>query len=171
MYVDFKIDNSGDLIFEEKENNAQRISFDIAKTKTQKVTFGILDCYPTTHNNSNYLKIEFMINNRKSKNNTKIIKETEAFSQLLINKLKTTINTLPERYNFGSKLSTFKHQNINDSTLSEIKTYIMSLLKDDVPNLNVEVSSYINYVNGYNQAINIDIYNGNKFLLNHKIEG
>lgn len=171
MYVDFEIDDSGDLIFSEKNNNKpQKFSFNLTKTKTQKIAINFIDFSTVPHNSNNYLKIEFFIDNNKDKNIANIITNDNALAQLIILKLKTTIGTLPERLKFGSKLSTFKHQNLDDSSLKNLKVYLTAALSNDVPNVSVEVSPFIDYNNCYKQTVNIAVYSSNKLLLEYKVE-
>lgn len=171
MYVDFEIDDNGDLMFLEKNNHKpQKISFNLTNTNTQKIAINFFDFQPTTHRSNNYLKLEFFIDNDKSKNNAKIVTNEDALAQLIALKLKTTLGTLPQRTSFGSKLSTFKHQNLDDASLKNLRIYLTSLLKDDIPNVNVEVKPYIDYNNGYKQTVNIAVYSSNKLLLEYKVE-
>lgn len=171
MYVDFEIDNNGDLVFEEKKNTSQKISFNISNSSSQKVSFSLFNFSTSKHNSNNYLSVEFLIDRLKDKSLSKAVKGENALAQLIELKLKTTLGTLPERIDFGSKMSLFKHKNINEKSLNELKAYLLSLLKNDIPNLSIDVSPYINYSNGYDQTVKIDIYSSNKLLLNYKIEG
>lgn len=171
MYVDFEIDDSGDLLFSEKSNNKpQKISFNLTDTKTQKIAINFFDCQPVSHKNNNYLKVEFFIDNDKPKSIANIVTEDNALAQLITLKLKTTLGTLPQRLNFGSKLSTFKHQNLDESSLKTLRVYLNSILQNDIPNVNVDVQPYIDYKNGYKQTVNIAVYSSNKLLLEYKVE-
>lgn len=171
MYVDFQLDDSGDLMFAEKNSNRpQRVSFNLTNTRTQKIAINFFDCDTVNHNSNNYLKIEFFIYNNKPKNNASIITSDDALAQLIMLKLKTTLGTLPERPTFGSKLSTFRHQNLDEKSLKNLKVYLTSIFQDDIPNVNVEVNPFIDYNNGYKQTVNIAVYSSNKLLLDYKVE-
>lgn len=171
MYVDFQIDDSGDLLFTEKNNNKpQKVSFNLTHTRTQKIAINLFDCETINHKNNNYLKVEFFIDNDKPKNIANIVTGDDSLAQLITLKLKTTLGTLPERLTFGSKLSTFKHQNLDDSSLKNLRVYLTSILENDIPNVNVDVQPFIDYNNGYKQTVNIAVYNSNKLLLEYKVE-
>lgn len=169
MYVDFEIDDSGDLVFsEKKENEPQKISFNCTNFKAQKLAINFNN-YNEIKNNSG-ISIHFVLNNNKNKYLANILTEEDATIQLIANKLKTTLGTLPERLNFGSKLSTFRHQNINDSNLKNLRLYLISLLSEDVPNIDIDIQPFIDYDNGYKQTVNITVYSSNKLLLEYEVE-
>lgn len=172
MYVDFELNSTGDLSFEEniERSKPQKISFVTTKTSTQKVCINFIESEAVTHNSNNYLKVEFFIDNYKPKNSAVIVQDDLAKAQLIALKLKTTLGELPNRKEFGSKLSIFRHDVLDEPSMRLLENYLKTCLKDDIPNLNVVVKPYIDYINGYKQTVMIEIFSSNKILLNHKIE-
>ena len=171
MYVDFRIDKSGDIIFKEqhKDNCSLKISFYLSKTKAQKVVFDLSD-FEKAKPSKYALKVSFDINKSLANKSVNIINDENALNQLLTLKLKTTLGELPLRKNFGSKISLMRHKEINAGNLSQLEAYVRECLSDIIPNPIVEAKPYINYDNGYNQTVILTVYNGNKKILNYILE-
>lgn len=173
MYIDFKLNDTGDLLFMEKPDSLQpqKISFNLSKTKTQKITFNIYDAEEISHNSNRYLKVQFFINKSKPKIIAVTCNDKDEKIQLISLKLKTCLGDLPQRIDFGSKLSLYKHENINSKSLKSLETYLKSILDNDIDALSIQVNPIIDYENGYKQTVQIDIFSNEELLLNYKIEG
>ena len=99
-----------------------------------------------------------------------MLKEEEALSQLLLMKLKTTLGELPLRPEFGSKISLLKHKDINNSNLRLLEEYIADCISDIVSEPTVKATAYIDYRNGYNQTVQVRVYDKNKNILSYILE-
>lgn len=172
MIVDLALNDSGDLLFTEKTDDLlpQRIAFNFSDTNTQKVSFAFTDVSEVIHNSNNYLRIEFMINKDESKMKAVIHTEEDALVQLINLKLNTCLGDLPQRLTFGSKLSLFKHENINSSILIQMEKYIQAILSEYIYGIKVKAIPVISYDNGYKQVVEISIYNDSELLLTYDIE-
>ena len=172
MIVDLLLSETGDLLFSEQseESKPQKISFNISKTKAQKVSMSFLDVETVKHSSNNYLKVNFFINNNKPKMiaNTNI--DTDADILLIALKLKTALGELPERQDFGSKMAMFKHNNITAVNLKTLEIYLKQLLKEDIAAVNVKATPIIDFDNGYKQTVKVEIYSDSNLLLDYKIE-
>lgn len=173
MYIDFKLNDTGDLLFMEKSDTLQhqKISFNLSKTKSQKITFNIYDSKEVFHNSNQYLKAQFIINKNKPKVIALTCNDKEEKIQLITLKLKTCLGDLPQRKDFGSKLSLYKHENINSKLLESLEIYLKSILDNDIAALSIQATPIIDYENGYKQTVQIDIFSNDELLLNYKIEG
>lgn len=171
MYVDLELSETGDLLFMEKpeELQPQKITFNLSNTSAQKLSINFYDVEKVKHNSNNYLKVEFFI--KKSSSNTIAMTCTNQKEkvQLIILKLKACLGELPERSSFGSKLSSYKHQNINDKTLKELETYLESILEKDIPAVTVKAVPFIDY-DIYKQSVVISVFSNQNLLLDYKIE-
>lgn len=172
MLLDLALTNTGDILFQEKDENnqPQKIIFNYSKTCSQKISFNIYDVESTKHDSNNYLKVDFFIDKNNPKSMAVTYSDSEAKAQLITLKLKTCLGELPERSNFGSKLSSFRHQNINDTNLKSLEKYLESILSNDISNVSVKADVYIDYNNGYKQTVNLSIFSDDSILLQYKIE-
>lgn len=172
MYVDFELNSIGDIVFDDdiEKSYPQKVSFNMSHTSSQKVSINIYDGQSTHHNTCNYLKVEFFIDNKKANSSTKILCDNNAKAQLIALKLKTTLGELPERKEFGTKLSIFRHEILDDNSLKALGNYVKAVLEKDVPNIAVNIRPIIDYNNGYKQTVVIDIYSGSNLMLDYKIE-
>lgn len=171
MYVDFAVNDTGDLIFEKQNSNYSSLSikFNISDTKAQKIILNIEESEELPYID-NRLSVTFKIEDKKPSDTAAIYKDDVSTAQLIALKLKTTLGELPLRKEFGSKLSMFKHQNINDKTLRQIENIVESAVSDMIYNPTVVASPIIDTTNGYKQTIKIEIYNNNNLLLQYKVE-
>lgn len=172
MIVDLSINETGDLLFIEKPDSLQPqlITFNISQTKAQKVSINFYDVETVKHNSNNYLKVDFFINKSKSKILASTCVEDEQLQQLITLKIKACLGELPERNDFGSKISMFKHENINDIIITSLEKYLESILADDIMAVSVKATPMIDYTDGYRQVININIFSDEKLLLDYKLE-
>lgn len=172
MYVDLTLSETGDLSFEEKpvDLQPQKIKFNLSNTKAQKICFAFQNIETVKHNSNNYLKVEFVIDKSKPNIIASICSDDIAKAQLITLKLKTCLGDLPERLSFGAKLSSFKHENINSSTLISLEKYLESILADDIFAVSVKATPVIDYNNGYKQTVQLDIFSNQQLLLDYKIE-
>lgn len=171
-YVDFAINDTGDLIFSSRNQSytSCKIQFNISQTKVQRISFLTSESNTIYHKSDNYLQISFKIEDIEDKLTSVAYKDTDALIQLIAVQLKGTIGELPYRTTDGSKLSTYKHQNINDATLSSLESYLESFLKDYISNPSVTATPYIDYSNGYIQTVKLYIYSGSSLLLDYVLE-
>ena len=171
MLADFKISKTGDLIFKENDitSNKIKISFVLSQTNSCKVCFDFNECEEVKPS-ANALKIQFNLVDRTANKTVVMLNEENALSQLLLLKLKTTIGELPLRSSFGSKISLMKHNDINSSYLKQLEDYIAECISDIVSDPTVKATSYIDYANGYNQTVQIRIYDKNKNVLSYILE-
>jgi hypothetical protein len=172
MFVDFAVNNSGDLIFAKKDDKYKSLclKFNLTKTKTQKISFLTSDSTDVEHSSDNYLKLSFTIQNNDFKTTDVVFKDKEALIQLISLQLKTTEGELPYRTTDGSKLTTFRHQNINTRTLRNLESYLKTFLADYIYNPSVTATPVIDYNNGYKQAVELYIYSNNNLLLQYNVE-
>ena len=171
MYTDLEISNTGDLLFEEDDpidDKSQKISFYISKYKGQKLRFSTSGI--PQKKNINAIKISFTINNSKDTIRMKIIKNLDELSQFLYIQLKDVLGEDPIRENDGSKLSMFKHDEINETNLKILNIYLQNFLSQYLTNPSVKLTPVIDYQNGYKQAVQIKIYSGNNLLLEYNLE-
>ena len=172
MYVDFAINENGDLIFIDSNTSYSPLhfKFNITKTNTQKISFAIKRSTKVKHHNNNCQKISFLLKNNSQDLSTKLYKDRDALIQLIELQLKDTLGELPLRKEDGSLLSTYKHRNINDETLDSLQTYLTNFLTTYLNNPIVKVTPKITYINGYRQQVIIDIYNNEDYLLSYTLE-
>lgn len=171
MLVDFAVDRSGDLIFQEQDitSNSLKVSFAFSKTKATKIVFDFIEC-ETTEPSDHALKVSFDLVKKTANKTVSVHKDQEAIEQLLTLRLKTTLGELPLRKNFGSKLSLLKHKEINDNNLKALEHYILDAVSDVISNPKVEAVPYINYNNGYQQTILVKIYDSRRQVLHYVVE-
>lgn len=171
-YVDFAINDTGDLIFTERNDKYKslNIKFNLSQTKAQRISFLTSESDSIVHSSDNYLKISFKIEDVENKMTSISYKDTDALVQLIAVQLKGTLGELPYRTDDGSELSTYKHQNINDTTLNNLKDYLESFLATYIYNPSVTVTPYIDYSNGYVQTVKIYIYSNSNFILDYVVE-
>ena len=169
MFVDFKIDDTGDLIFQEQSKNFNPLSikFNISKTKTQKIQFDLSSNYFEQKKSNNSQKITFFINNKPNKYSAEIVVGDNSLNQLMFLKLNTVLGELPNRSDFGSTLSTLRHKNIDDKNLSLLEKITESTLKDIIRNPSVKAKPFIDYSDGYNQVVKLEIFNNSNLLLEY----
>lgn len=172
MYIDFEINDTGDLIFQRKEKsyNPLKVKFNLSQTNVQKITFHIEENYYEKETKDNSLKVSFFIKKEKDVYSANYISSEDALMQLIKLKMKTTLGELPLRKDFGSILTTVKHANMDSSNLRRVELIIIDCLKDLIRNPQVTVSPYINYKNGYQQTVKIKIFNDSDFLLEYVME-
>lgn len=171
MFADFSLTDSGDLLIIEKPESIQlqKISFNISNFKTQKINFDIYSEEASNNRAINSLKLSFILNDIDKKYLTPIITDKEQKIQLAKIKLNTCINELPYRTSFGSELIKYKHKNITNEILREIENYVKDDLIAYFPGINVTASTYINYINGYDQKVIINIYDNDNLLLSYDL--
>lgn len=171
-YVDFAINDTGDLLFTKRDDKYKpfNIKFNIAKTKVQKISFLTSPFEETHHKSNDYLKVSFIIEDIENKTTSLVYKDTDVLTQLIAIQLNGTVGELPYRTDDGSKLSTYKHQNINKDFLSNLESYLTSFLSGYISSPVVKANANINYNNGYKQAVDIYIYNNSDLLLKHTLE-
>lgn len=171
MIADFKVSKTGDLIFKENDitSNKVKVSFVLSKTSTCKICFDFNECEQAKPSN-NALKIQFNLVEKTANKSVLMLNQEDALGQLLFLKLKTTIGELPQRQEFGSKISLMRHKDINNSNLKQLEDYITECISDIVSDPTVKATSHIDYSNGYNQTVKIRIYNKNKNILNYILE-
>ena len=172
MYVDFAINNTGDLVFAKRDDKYKslNIKFNLTKTKVQKISFLTSPSDDVNHGSDNYLKISFMIENVENKTSSVVYKDTTAIAQLIAIQLKGTVGELPYRTDDGSKMSLFKHQNINDKNLRNLESYLETFLADYIFNPSVTAKPVLNFTNGYKQEVELYVYSNNNLVLQYKIE-
>lgn len=173
MYVDFKVSDTGDLIFQEQSKNFNPlcIKFNISKTKVQKIQFDLIqDFYVENKIPDTAQKVTFFIDKNPSKYSAEILVGDNAFNQLIMLKLKTVLGELPERKDFGSTLSTLRHKNIDDKNLSLLEKITESTLEGIIRNPTVKAEPFIDYSNGYNQTVKLYIYNDSNLLMDYVLE-
>lgn len=173
MYVDFAVNNNGDIMFSEcnTDYSTLNLKFTLSNTKTQKITFAIDKVQEVGHLSDDYMKISFMLKNNDKTFSTMVYKGDEALAQLIALQLKSTLGELLYRTDDGSKLSLFKHENINPTTLSILETYLTNYLQDYLYNPIVKATPNIDYKNGYKQVVELNIYNDENLLLQYNLEG
>lgn len=171
MIADFKVSKTGDLIFKENDitSNKIKISFVLSKTSACKICFDFNECEQVSPS-KNALKIQFNLVEKTANKSVMMLNQEDALGQLLFLKLKTTVGELPQRTEFGSKISLMKHKDINTSNLKQLEDYITDCISDIVSDPTVKATSYIDYANGYNQTVKIRIYDKNKNILNYILE-
>jgi hypothetical protein len=171
-YVDFAINDTGDLLFAKRDDKYTSLSikFNISKTKVQKISFLTEESDSTIHHSDNYLKVIFNIENIANKTTAIVCKDNNSIVQLISIVLNESVGELAFRKKEGSELSVFKHKNIDKKTLSNLETYLESFLKDYLNNPSVSAKANINYSNGYKQVIDLYIYNDNDLLLKYTLE-
>ena len=74
---------------------------------------------------------------------------------------------MPLRKNFGSKISLLKHKEINTTNLKKLEECIKETISDILSEPTVTATPYIDYSNGYNQTVQVRIYDRNKNVLNY----
>lgn len=170
MYVDLAINSTGDLLFQEQNSNYKslKVSFSLSNTKAQKISFNIEDSNKII--SANALRVNFNIENKKPKDSAVIYKDNVAKAQLIALKLKTTLGDLPMRQDFGSKISMFRHQNINNKNLSNLETLVAKTLEGMIYNPKVIATPIIDMQNGYTQIVKLEVYSNNNLLLEYKME-
>lgn len=171
MLADFKISKTGDLIFKENDitSNKIKINFVLSGTNACKVCFDFNEFVEVTPS-KNALKVQFNLVEKTANKSIVMLKEEEALSQLLLMKLKTTLGELPLRPEFGSKISLLKHKDINNSNLRLLEEYIADCISDVVSEPTVKATAYIDYRNGYNQTVQVRVYDKNKNILSYILE-
>lgn len=172
MIADLSLTSTGDLILKDKPESIkkQKITFNLSKTNCQKININFINVENAQHNSNNYLKIDFMFNDDKQKIIADTAIDTEALIQLLKINLNTVIGELPERKSFGSKLTLFRHANINDNTLGDLERYTEKVLSEYLNNVKVKAKPIISYTNGYKQTVNLDVYSNDHIIFNFQIE-
>lgn len=172
MFVDLQINSTGDIVFhkEDKQYKALKVKFCLSQTKVQKVSFHMEDSFFKKETKDNLLKVSFFINKEKDAYAVTSLKDDDVYIQMINLKLKTVLGELPQRPSFGSTLTTVKHMNINDKSLKQVELIVKDSLKDIVRDPVVKVVPYINYKNGYEQSIKINIYNDTNLLLEYIVE-
>lgn len=172
MNVDLSINETGDLLFMEKPDSLQpqKISFSLSHSKAQKISINFYDVETVKHNSNNYLKIEFFIDKSKPNIIASTCVDEESLRQLIALKIKTCLGELPERSDFGSKLTLFRHESITDSILKSLEKYLEAILANDILAVSVQATPEVDYNNGYKQSININIFSNEKLLLDYKLE-
>jgi hypothetical protein len=172
MYVDFAINENGDLVFEDSNQNYSHLhlKFNISKNNIQKVSFAIRKGERLIHSSDDYLKVSFFLKGNEQNIITKLYKDDDALIQLIKLQLKDNLGELAYRTEDGSLLNSFKHRNINEETLTELENYLTEFLSSYLFNPIVKVTPNINYINGYKQEILIDIYNNEDHLLSYTLE-
>jgi hypothetical protein len=171
-YVDFAINDSGDLLFSKRDDKYKslNIKFNISKTKVQKISFLTTTDGEVHHKSDNYLQLSFTIEDVDNKTTSIVYKDDTSLAQLISLQLKDTLGELSYRTDDGSKLSLYKHQNINKDTLRALESYLQTFLADYLYNPIVKATPVISYTNGYKQAVELFIYNDSNLLLQYKIE-
>lgn len=172
MYADFKITDTGDIVFQEqsKSFNPLLVKFNISQTKAQKIQFDFSPEYSNNKISKSAQKIKFFIKKNPNKYSAEILVEDNAINQLIFIKLKTVLGELPERSYFGSTLSTLKHKPINDKNLTLIEKITENALKDIIRTPTVKAEPYIDYNNGYVQTVKLYIYSSNNLMLEYILE-
>ena len=113
------------------------------------------------------LKVQFDLVEKTANKSTMIIKEEDALSQLLLLKLKTTLGELPRRQEFGSRISMLRHKDVNTTNLRALEEYIVDCISDIVNNPTAKAEAYVDYTNGYNQTVQVRIYDKDKNVLTY----
>lgn len=172
MLVDLALTETGDLLFMEKPDDLkpQKILFNLTQTNTQKIAINFNDVKKVKHNSNSYLSIEFFIDKSLSKMMAVMLTEKQEKAQLITMKLKACLGELPERLEFGSKLSLFRHENINDSTIKSLERYLESILDKDILSVKVQAIPHIDYNNGYKQVIKINVFSSDNLIVEYKVE-
>lgn len=168
MLADFKISKTGDLIFQSNDiqSNSIKISFVLSNTNACKVCFDFNE-FSSIEPSPNALKIQFNLVDKTANKSVALLKNEESLNQLLSMKLKTTLGELPLRKNFGSKISLLKHKEINTTNLKKLEECIKETISDILSEPTVTATPYIDYSNGYNQTVQVRIYDRNKNVLNY----
>lgn len=170
MYTDFEINDTGDLIFKEDDNfnKSIKISFFYSKFKGQKIRFSTRG-FPDKQI-ENAIKVSFTIDSNKDVVKINTVKDLDELSQFLYIQLKDVLGEDSIRENDGSKLSMFRHDEINETNLKILKIYLQNFLSQYLTNPIVNLTPIIDYQNGYKQAVQIQIYSGNNLLLEYNLE-
>lgn len=168
MLADFKISKTGDLIFQSNdiENNKIKVSFVLSNTNACKVYFDFNE-FSTVEPSPHALKVQFNLVEKTANKSIILLKEDEARQQLLLLKLKTTLGELPLRSDFGSKISLMRHKEINSTNLRKLEEHIKEAISDIVSEPTVTATAYIDYSNGYNQTVQVRIFDNNKNVLSY----
>lgn len=169
MYIDFAINETGDLIFEESSRFPLKLSFNYSKYKGQKISFYTRKNSDIEKDNRT-LKISFDINSRKNEVAMILKKSYAELGQFIFIQLKDVLGEIKNDEEDGSRLEIFRHENINDETLDAMKIYLENFLSSIISNPTVELTPIIEYKNQYKQTVQIKIYSGNNLLLEYNIE-
>ena len=166
MYVDLAINETGDLLFEEKPKISfptQKIQFNLSKnSRAVKINFA-LSCESQPIQSNNSLKISFNIQ-ESNQIIASTCKNNELIAQMIRNILQTDLYELPERQDFGSKANSYKHMNINGENIKNFKSYLSSVLSNYILNPEIEIYPTINETNGYMQTLHVDVYSNNSLI-------
>lgn len=175
---DFAITNTGDLIFAQSQNNNKelKLSFNINRLKGLRLSFNVDECYPgfieykneTSFpiDSKNGLILSFDIKMPSNNKKAILVQGNEALYQYIKVIMRTAVNELTMNKPFGSKLELFKHGDLNDkSLLNIISNSIKTTLSNIISDVRVDAKPLIDKNKGYEQCLNIYIYNSNNELI------
>lgn len=171
MLVDFKLDNSGDLVFQEQDStsNILKLSFALTKTKVLKLVMDF-EQDKKSFVGENAVKISFETIRTTANKSVAVIRDDEAIAQLIKMKLKTVLGELPLNKEFGSKITLLKHKDITDKNLKALENYILECISEFTSGAKVKAYPYINYDKGYTQTIMVNVYSFDKKILQYALE-
>ena len=176
--IDFKINNNGELIFNEPEPFSKfKIDFRLSKYPIFNIQFFQEKEYIRTKYD-NVFKITFNTNiNLKDINdsNNKNVLDLEELKQRIMIHLRTEYNELLSSNLIGSNVYKYKHEDllaettingITDTVTNELKT-----LFEDLKDKEIEVKVYPYKIDSpfYCQNLNIEIYINKEFIYNFNI--
>lgn len=168
--VDFKIDNDGDLIFNNIPNNNKfMLKFNISDISQFRIKINSNPTQIMSKDMKKKFHICFKTKNidtSKNKCSANIVSGIEEISQLIEIRLKTSEKEAG-RESLDSSLQKLKHTFFVDSEdlFSRIESAVKEKIDDIVTNANVHVEYKKGNGNFYCQNINIYIYNENGILI------
>lgn len=163
--IDFKINERGDLVFEEAENfDKLRISFNVGEHPAMRLYFQTEDRKSPSFNDG--FKIEFMVNDSlKGYCKVDMAEGIAQKTQEIRMRLMTEREELPKRKNFGSEYSKIRHERLYESsTITRVENATKEALADILPDARVIVKPELGIGNFYCQNMGVYIYS-NGFLI------
>lgn len=171
--IDFKLNNSGDIILENKKNfNKFTLTFIKSEFPTFKTNFQImLDKKNILKDKEKYFKLSFNTDfNKDKKIKFKTIQEEDELKQRIMIKLRTELGEIYHNQNFGSSINIYRHDIINDTTLSLLSSLALDTIKNITNDEYKVTAKQVKRKNSFStENINLYIFKNNELFLTFEL--
>lgn len=135
--LDFKINASGDIVFEEdlQKRNPLELIFKISKSQPVLMSFSF---YPSIHASEYQPSVTFSLGIKEDSFIEGKVKDEQAIEQQALMLLKTALGEISHDTHQGSRLELLKHKNlISNAYLQQAALFAEEALEGLIPNVKV----------------------------------